>query len=102
MAVESNNDRISMLEDFGVLAQLTLAGQVAKQITVLFDNEFFSVDVGAGVDITSLQPTAMALTEDMVGAKRDDPIVINNTNYTVQVLMPDGEGFTEVMLELQD
>ena len=76
MAVELADDRAIFLADFGVTATYTPSFGAEKSITVIFDNEYLDVDVGGS-----------------------DVITISNVDYTIRVVMPDGTGMTEIMLE---
>lgn len=99
MAVESADDRLIMLADFGVAASFVPAGGGAKAITVIFDNAYEAVDTGGGVSFAVRQPHVTARTADVAGATEGDALTIDGVTYTIRVVMPDGTGITEMMLE---
>jgi hypothetical protein len=45
------------------------------------------------------QPRLFVRTSDIAGAKEGDVIIVNETNYTIRVVMSDGLGMTELALE---
>lgn len=101
MAVETADDRSYFLADFGVVALYTPVGGTQKSITVIFDNEHIPVDTGGNVPFSLQQPKALCRTADLTGTVEGGQIVINSTTYVIRVIMPDGTGMTEVMLEAQ-
>lgn len=101
MAVEIADDRAIFLADFGVTASYTPAGGSASDITVIFDNEYLDVDIGGAVAFATQQPKVLCLSADVTGIAEGDQMVISGTTYIVRVVMPDGTGMTEVMLEAQ-
>jgi len=102
MPVETLDDQLFMLSDFGVSATYTPAGGSARDITVIFDNEYIPVDTGGSVAFAMQQPKALARTSDIPGADQGDFMNINGVDYTVSIVMPDGTGMTELMLALRD
>ena len=99
MPVEFAADRSIFLADFGVVATYQPEFGPSKSITVIFDNEYFDVDPAGSVTFATQQPKILARDEDIVGIKEGDEITINATPYVIRVVMPDGTGMTEIMLE---
>lgn len=99
MAVETADDRLIMLADFGVAATFTPVGGAGSAITVIFDNEYQAVDTGGGVSFAVTQPRVTARTADVSGATEGATLAIGGVTYTIRVVMPDGTGITEMMLE---
>ena len=99
MPVETADDRSYLLADFGVAATYTPVGGAGSAITVIFDNEYFAVDTGASVDFAMQQPKALARTADLASVSEGATLAIGGTTYTIRVVMPDGTGMTELMLE---
>ena len=97
MTVELAADRLALLADFGVSASFTPSGGVASTITVIFDNDFEAVE-GGSVQFATTEPQVMCRTADVSGAAQGDAMVISSVNYTVQVVMDDGTGMTQLML----
>jgi len=101
MAVETAGDRALMLADFGTAATYTPAGGSASTITVIFDNEFLPVETGGGVAFAMQQPKCLARTADLIGAVENASLTIGAIAYIIRVVMADGTGMTELMLERQ-
>ena len=100
MAVETADDRALLLADFGVAATFTPAGGGASTaVTVIFDNAYEAVDVGGGSTFAVTQPRVTARTSDVATATEGATLAIDGVTYTVRVVMPDGTGITEMMLE---
>lgn len=99
MAVETADDRLILLADFGVAATFTPVGGTASSITVIFDNAYEAVDVGGGSTFAVTQPRVTARTADVSGATEGATLAIGGVTYTIRVVMPDGTGITEMMLE---
>lgn len=92
MAVESDDDRASLLADFGVTAY---AGSV--EFTVILDTEYIET-----ADMSGYAPVATARTRDVIDAnlQAGDVIDVDGTDYTVRIVRPDGTGITQVVLEV--
>lgn len=101
MAVELAADRAIFLADFGVTASYTPAGGSASDITVIFDNEYLDVDIGGAVAFATQQPKVLCRDGQISGIAEGDQMVISGSTYIVRVVMPDGTGMTEIMLEAQ-
>lgn len=99
MAVETADDRLILLADFGEAATFTPVGGTASSITVIFDNAYEAVDVGGGSTFAVTQPRVTARTADVPGATEGATLAIGGVTYTIRVVMPDGTGITEMMLE---
>jgi hypothetical protein len=97
MPVELAADRLAMLADFGVTASYTPAGGDASSITVIFDRDYGAAD-GGSVQFATSEPMVMCRTADVSGAAQGDAIVVGGVNFTVQVVMNDGTGMTQLML----
>jgi len=96
MAVESLDDRLFMLQDFGVAA--TWAG---NSVTGLFDTAYSAEDVGGAVAFAMSQPRFLCRSGDITGMAEGEIITLEGATYYVRVIMPDGTGMTELALELQ-
>lgn len=101
MAVELAADREIFLADFGVTASFTPSGGAASDITVIFDNEYLDVDIGGAVAFATRQPKVLCRDGEISGIAEGDQMVISGATYIVRVVMPDGTGMTEVLLEAQ-
>lgn len=99
--IETPEDRLLMLTDFGVDAEYTHDG-VTTTIKGILDKEYQAVDAGGGVAFAMEQPRFHIRTSDAPNAVDGDSLVISGTNYLIRVVMPDGTGMTELQLENQD
>lgn len=101
MAVETADDRLIMLADFGQSIPYTPLGGSPVNITAIFDNSYEAVDAGGGVSFAMQQPRLTCRTSDVLNAVEGDTFSINGATYKVVIVMPDGTGITELMLERQ-
>ena len=90
MSVESDNDRLAMLSDFGVDAEIG-----GKVITVIFDDEWIDAN-----GVSSQAPVATARKSDVDGFVKDEKIYLNKTNYTfAESPHDDGQGMVHIVLQ---
>lgn len=101
MAVETADDRSYFLMDFGVSATYTPVGGGSSTITVIFDNEYIPVETGGSIPFAMQQPKCLARTADLTGTIEGGSLVIGSVTYAIRIVMPDGTGMTELMLERQ-
>lgn len=101
MAVETANDRTALLADFGVSATYTPAGGDPSTVKVILDTDFQEADAGGSITFAIEIPRAIGKTADFASAAEGDSLVISGTTYTILVVMPDGQGMTELRLEKQ-
>ena len=101
MPVESLDDRALLLADFGVSATYTPVGGSASTITVIFDNEYYAADGTGSVAFAMRQPKVMCRESDLTGTVDGGALSIGAVSYIIAVVMPDGTGMTELMLEVQ-
>ena len=99
MAVESTTERAIFFDtdEFADSITITIGGS-ASTIKGIFDNEMTTIDVGDNAGITANQPKVTVKTSDITNADFGDPVVINSTNYTVNNVLKDGTGITEIFL----
>ena len=96
MAVESSLERSSLLQDFGVSA--TWSGGSAVGI---FDTYYSDEDAGGGTAFAMSQPRFLCQSADIVGLSNGDVLTVATVEYYVRVTMPDGNGMTELVMELK-
>ena len=90
MAVEDDDDRFAMLEDFGVEAEVG-----GKIIIVIFDDEWIDAN-----GISSQVPVATARKSDVDGFVKGEKIYLNKTNYTfAESPHDDGQGKVVIILQ---
>lgn len=99
MPVETADDRLYMMQDFGVTVSYTYLGGGSTSFTGIFDNDYQAVDAGGGVSFAMQQPRVTCRTADVANADEGDTAVIEGVTYTVRVVMSDGTGITELTLE---
>jgi hypothetical protein len=83
--------------DFGESATYTAGGGSSADITVIFDNQAFAINMASG-EISDSRPRATCKTSDVSNAKNGDTITIRTVSYTVTDVNPDGTGITELVL----
>lgn len=100
MAVETDDDRLYMLNDFGVSVTYTPYGGSSVTITGIFDTAYREVN-GGEVDFALYQPELLCRTSDVSNAAEGDTVAYGGTTYTVVVVAADGTGLTTLILEAQ-
>ena len=99
MAIEDTTERSVFFDDSEFADSITITiGGSASTIKGIFDNEMTTIDVGDNAGITANQPKITVKTSDITNADFGDPVVINSTNYTVNNVLKDGTGITELFL----
>lgn len=99
MGIETATEREVLLADFGETMSYTPSGGTATDITAIFDNAYQAVDAGGTIAFAVSQPKIMCRTSDVSSAQEGDSIVYNSTTYTMTIVMDDGTGMSEIMLE---
>tara|TARA_A200000159_G_scaffold164392_1_gene193815 strand:+ start:2104 stop:2409 length:306 start_codon:yes stop_codon:yes gene_type:complete len=99
MGIETATEREVLLADFGETMSYTPSGGTATDITAIFDNAYQAVDAGGTIAFAVSQPKIMCRTSDVSSAQEGDTIVYNSTTYTMTIVMDDGTGMSEIMLE---
>lgn len=99
MAIESTTERSIFFDtdEFADSVTITISGS-ASTIKGIFDNEMTTIDVGDNAGITANQPKVTVKTSDITNADFGDPVVINSVNYTVNNILKDGTGISELYL----
>ena len=101
MAVEDDEMRLELLEDFGVSATYTdTSAASSSTVTVLFRSDFEVVDVGGGVSVESSAPVLHVRSSDVSSIAQGDTFVVDSTTYTVTSVEPDNEGMTVCRLRV--
>ena len=99
MAIESTTERSIFFDtdEFADSVTITIGGS-ASTIKGIFDNEMTTIDVGDNAGLTANQPKVTVKTSDITNADFGDPVVINSVNYTVNNILKDGTGISELYL----
>ena len=97
--VETATDRSLLLADFGEAATWTPSGGSAATLTALLSKEHEEVDTGGTVSIVMSHPRVTCRTADVSTAAEGDSFAIGGVTYTVRVVMTDGTGMTQLVLE---
>lgn len=100
MPVETADDRLILLNDFGFDVTYTHNGQ-SSVIKGILDNEFEEVELGGSVPFAVQRPRLHCRTSDVSDAVNGDTMQIEGITYYIRVVMPDGTGMTEIQLEKQ-
>lgn len=91
MTVESVQDQIDMLSDFGVEATLDPLGTPVT-VTGIYDDSFLEVDIATGVQYSADQPTFFARYECVSGVAQSSAIQIDGEDFTVADINKQGDG----------
>ena len=97
--VETATDRSLLLADFGEAATWTPSGGSAATLTALLSKEHEEVDTGGAVSIVMSHPRVTCRTADVSTAAEGDTFAIGGVTYTVRVVMTDGTGMPQLVLE---
>ena len=89
MPVESDNDRLAILNDFGVNAEIN-----GRTIIGILDNQYEDAN---GMSVQTPVFTVRML--DINDVSRGDKIYIEKTNYTIAEVQDDGQGIGHVILQ---
>lgn len=96
MTVETSQDRLKILSDFGV--DVTVGTSTIKAI---FDNPHQDVTVGGEVPFSIQECYITARSSDLSSVGQGSTITIDSSSYVVTDIQPDGTGMSMVMLEAQ-
>jgi len=99
MPVETADERLILLADFG--ESITFMPKIGSEatITAIFDNQYTGLDAGGSVEVSMVQPRLTVRTSDVPNIDQDDTFIVRGTWYDIAVIMPDGTGITEIALE---
>lgn len=100
MTFETLSDRRIFVSDFGESAVFRGPDIGYKTIKVIFDNEYQGI-VGESVEFATAEPRLTCVTDDVDKAKFGDAVEFRGKNYKVVLVMDNGTGMTEIMLEKQ-
>lgn len=98
MAVEVAGDRLLMLSDFGIDVSYTLQGDSAATYKAIVDNDYEGVEAGGTVAFAVSRPRLLMRTADISTAAQGDTVAYEGNTYTVQIVMADGTGMTELIV----
>lgn len=71
---------------------------IADPVMGLFEREYYTIDVGSGVE--SYSPAFTCAVADVPGVRRSTPIRVDDTDYTVVNPRPNGTGLTTLILQV--
>ena len=99
MAIEETTEQDIFFnsDEFADTITITIGG-TQTSIKGIFDNEMTTIDVGDNAGLTANQPKITVKTSDVTNADFGDPVVINSVSYTVNNVLKDGTGITEIFL----
>ena len=87
-----------MIDAMGMTVTYTPLYETAREITVLFDDEYQELDLLSGM-ASSSAPAVHCKTADVSVAAKGDAVVVNSVNYIVTAIKPDGTGMTTLVLK---
>lgn len=99
MPVETAGDRLIMLQDFGETVAFQPELGTPANIVAIFDNAYEALDAGGTIDVMSVSPRLTVRSEDILNIQEGDIFVVRNTTYYVRIIMEDGTGLAELVLE---
>lgn len=98
--IETASDRAIFVKDFGQDVSILRANRGRIVVKAIFDNEYEGI-VGESVEFATSQPRLTCISEDVDGIAYGDDVTIGLNQYKAVLIMPNGTGITEIMLELQ-
>lgn len=105
MPVETAIERRLMVSDFGVACTGLPVGGGSISFTAIYDANHSLEDAGGYLAFSVNQPRLTCVSDDVSGLVEGDTVEVPvngvTTDYTIQVVMPDGTGITEFALEKQ-
>jgi len=96
MTVETSQDRLIFLNDFG--EDIDLGTKIIKGI---FDRPHANTNAGGEVPFSIQECYAEVRTEDVTSVGQGSTLTVDGDSYVVTDVQPDGTGFTMIMLEAQ-
>lgn len=96
MTIESPEDRLAMLKDFGVEA--TIDNYI---VTGIFDSDAYLIEDGRE-SFTTDTLTFLMRTSEIGDIKVGTDITVDGQTYTVRDIQSDSTGMTELMLYIKD
>ena len=93
MAIESDSDRLAVLQALGELATFQNSPAAPWTAYAVFDNEY--VDA---LDVEGASPILTVRTIDISAVVRGTTVAPNGETYNVVGIRPDGTGFTTLIL----
>lgn len=83
--------------ELGTSVTFTLLAGVASTASVngIFDNGY-----AEGVGMEGAQPSFGCAVTDVPGVRHDDALTIDEVEYVVKEVKPDGDGWVDLVLEL--
>ena len=84
--------------DFAVGALITLESGLHRSISIIFDASAQVVSLSE-TNIEANTPQFICKSSDLIGVKKRDRISIENKNYSIERIEPDGTGVSTVYLK---
>tara|TARA_R110000822_G_scaffold175713_1_gene315364 strand:- start:786 stop:1091 length:306 start_codon:yes stop_codon:yes gene_type:complete len=101
VSIETAGDRLLMLADFGVNATFDPASSSYSVVKGVFDNDYEAVNAGGTMDFAITRPRFYCRSADVLNVTEGDDLEVEAVAYKIRVIMPDGTGMTELLLEKQ-
>ena len=95
---ESGGDLAAFFTDFATIVTLFPGAANQTTISAIFDASSIGITLSDGLEITESQPQLTARDTDITGLVQGSALQVNNKNYTVSDIRPDGTGVSIVRL----
>lgn len=97
---ETLEDRKIFVKDFG--ERVTFRGTTIgfKQVVAIFDNEYAGIQ-GESIEFAVSQPLLTCVTDEVSGVAFGDTVEVRSKTYKVALVMDNGTGMSEIVLERQ-
>jgi hypothetical protein len=86
-------------KDFGQEVVFTRVNNTTLTVNAVADFEHLMMNEGSN-DISGYQPVLNCKTSDILNIEPDDFVKINNKNYRIIDVQPDGTGMSKVILRI--
>lgn len=97
MAFDENLDQFFAVTDFAVPA----LWKGTTDVVGIFDNAYFEDPVGTGAANETSTPIFRTKSSAVAGAAHGDAFRVNETDYKIVGVQPDGTGTTVLVLQAQ-
>lgn len=99
MAVESENDRLELLEDFGIDVKVD-PDSSNSTFKAIYDAGHIEIDNGISL-VSTVEPQLLARDSDITTLTQGSVVELNSTRYVIADVQPDGTGMTVLRIHKQ-
>lgn len=94
MSLETEFDRLALLKATGRCVLVD-----GREVWALFERDHAGIEFQDGVQMGSSQPRITARTSDLADARRGSTVLVDEAEFTIYALQPDGTGMTVAPLK---